>query len=604
MPFSDKKTTTIAGDLSRRLALLLLVTIGLLTTVAVTVMYVSMEKTLESEATNLAEEFSAVIRAPLHNLDDQTISLAARGFIDKTEISGIRVVTDFGETLFEQWPENENGYLQRTITVLQKGVEVGTVHVLVSDEGVQNEIIRLITYTLAFTGITLVLIIYGTDVLLKSILAKPMDHLARGIKQIASGDLKTRLGSIPQKDLDEIVQNVNRMAAELAEKNEQILHSQKMEAVGTFASGIAHDFNNRLHAIIGYCDLIALRGDLAGPSVDYLDKIFGAAEGASVLVSELLAFGRKGKANPKPLDILEVVENSLSLISHVFPKSVSTKVVADKELWTVSADVSQLEQVVTNLCTNASDAIGESGKIRLELANNVLDDAFCENRVGVSPGRYVQLSIIDDGEGIAPEKMSQIFNPFFTTKPQGKGTGLGLSIVYGIVSAHGGYVECQSEVGRGTAFNIYLPAVAHLSHKVEEAVPSEVVEVSPNAPLDGVSILVVDDEEPVRSIAREYLGRLGCVVRTADSGEEALKLYKQSPSDVVLLDLGMPGMGGAACLKELVKFDENVTVVIASGYGMSESGRDALNDGAVAVLPKPYTLVDLAQKLESALAEG
>jgi len=253
--------------------------------------------------------------------------------------------------------------------------------------------------------------------------------------------------------------------------------------------------------------------------------------------------------------------------------------------------------VFANLLRNAADAMPDGGRLTLETRNASLDEDFCRRHLGAVPGNYVLLTVADSGLGMERETVQHIFEPFFTTKEIGKGTGLGLASVYGIVKSHGGYILCESELGQGTAFKIYLPAVPEPEARVERG--------TGETSLKGGSetILVVDDEAAVRELAVQILQRQGYQVIAADSGEAALEFFRTRPSgvDLVILDLGMPGLGGFNCLRGLLKIDPSVRVLIASGYSVTGSVQECLETGAAGYIGKPYRLKDLLKKVRTVL---
>ena len=263
---------------------------------------------------------------------------------------------------------------------------------------------------------------------------------------------------------------------------------------------------------------------------------------------------------------------------------------------TVKADPVQIEQILLNLGSNAADSMPEGGRLVIKTENVTLDKDFVSSHLGAVPGSYLLLTVSDTGRGMDRETMEHIFEPFFTTKKFGKGTGLGLASVYGIVKRHGGYINCYSEPGQGTLFKIYLPASGQ-----DEGEIAREAETPPRG--GNETILVVDDEEAIRKFASTVLVRYGYRVLTAADGEQALETYAAAndPIDLVILDIGMPGMGGLACLRELLKIDLAVKVLIASGYSINDQIRQALDAGASAYVSKPYQLNDLLKNVRAML---
>jgi CheY-like chemotaxis protein len=278
---------------------------------------------------------------------------------------------------------------------------------------------------------------------------------------------------------------------------------------------------------------------------------------------------------------------------------VDIQVTFGTRLWAINADPVQIEQLLLNLGTNAADAMPDGGILLFEIENTTLDDDYTSRHIGAQSGRYVLLTISDTGQGMDKETMKKIFDPFFTTKEFGKGTGLGLASVYGIVKAHGGVINCYSEVGRGTTFKIYFPAIVH-----PEIEKTEGVEAKP-IPRGTESILIVDDEEAIRGFAKEAMVMFGYKVMTASSGEEALELFSAESNgiDLVIMDLGMPGMGGHKCLQELQQLNPQVKVIIASGYSINDQVKKSMEAGAKGFVGKPYQLSDLLNTAREVLDE-
>ncbi|MBU2548478.1 MAG: response regulator [Proteobacteria bacterium] len=378
----------------------------------------------------------------------------------------------------------------------------------------------------------------------------------------------------------------------------QLRQAQKMEAVGTLAGGVAHDFNNLLQAINGYTQLLLLNKKAGDPGHLELREILKAGQRASDLVRQLLAFSRKAGIDRRPLDLNDLVRQVEKLFKRTIPKMIQVDLQLADDLRTVEADPVQIEQVLLNLGSNAADAMPDGGRLVIETGNVVLDEDYCRCHLGASPGDYVCLKVTDSGMGMDKEMLDHIFEPFFTTKEVGKGTGMGLASVYGIVKTHGGYIMCYSEPGQGAVFRVYLPAVDQM---VDDDSESE----EPRLPGGTERILLVDDEEPIRKFAVQVLERFGYTLLTASSGEDALQVYRaiKDSIDLVILDLGMPGMGGHKCLAELLRQDPSARVLIASGYSMEGHAKKALESGAAGYIGKPYQVMDLLTQVRAVLDE-
>jgi len=377
---------------------------------------------------------------------------------------------------------------------------------------------------------------------------------------------------------------------ELKELQERLIQAQKMEAVGNLASGIAHDFNNILQGVSGYVQLLAQKPQADPVSRKYLNEVDAAVGRAAELVRRLLTFGRKAEAELRPVDLNREVAQAIRILERTIPKMIMIEVDLAPELKAISGDPNQLEQVLMNLVTNARDAMPQGGVLTIATSDVELDAEFCRTHPGLEPGSYVQLEVRDQGQGMDKETVSHVFEPFYTTKEVGAGTGLGLFTVYGIVEKHGGYISCESAPGEGATFTIYLPA------REEKAAI-----MAPQAPDAGQvkggreTVMLVDDEEAILEVVRDVLEQHGYSVLTADSGEGALELFGQGPDkvDLVILDLGMPGMGGDRCLERLLMQAPEVKVIVATGYAGSDKRSEMLAAGASGFITKPYRLDSL-----------
>jgi CheY-like chemotaxis protein len=373
-----------------------------------------------------------------------------------------------------------------------------------------------------------------------------------------------------------------------------------MEAVGTLAGGIAHDFNNLLQAIQGYTELLLIRKKEGESDWRELQEIIRASKRGAELTQQLLTFSRKVESKRIPLDLNQEVGELRELLERTIPKMIDVEFKLADNLKMVNADPVQLKQVLMNLAVNANDAMPEGGKLLIETQSVTLDQEFCRKYAEVKPGDYVLFSISDTGHGMAKETLEHIFDPFYTTKEVGKGTGLGLAIVYGIIKNHEGYITCYSHPEVGTTFRIYLPTLE------PESVPLDVlIAPKPEGPAKGGSetILLVDDEEFIRELGVDVLGRAGYTVLTAGDGENALKLYRQERAriDLVILDLIMPGMGGRKCLEELLTIDPHTRVLISSGYSPDGPTKGALDTDAKGFVSKPYDTSQLLQLVREIL---
>jgi PAS domain S-box-containing protein len=381
---------------------------------------------------------------------------------------------------------------------------------------------------------------------------------------------------------------------------QQLRQSQKMEAVGRLAGGIAHDFNNLLMVISGYSEFLLERlgsePALRGPA----QEIASAAERASSLTRQLLAFSRKQMLAPKIVNLNTVVTENLKMLTRMIGEDIDLVMVPTANLWPVRADSGQIEQVIMNLAVNARDAMPSGGKLTMETQNVTLDEDYVRIHAPLRPGDYVMVAISDTGAGMDAETQQRIFEPFFTTKGP-KGTGLGLSTVYGIVKQSGGYIWVYSEVGKGTTFKIYLPRVAGAG---EPAVAHLAAQADTRAVEPGTeTVLLVEDEANLRYLARQFLEKQGYRVIEAADGAVAMQIAvaHEGVIHLLLTDVIMPGMNGRELAQRISEIRPNVKVLYMSGYTENVVGHNGMLDAGVRLLQKPFNLRDLKSKVREVL---
>ena len=384
----------------------------------------------------------------------------------------------------------------------------------------------------------------------------------------------------------------------------QLAQSQKMQAVGQLAGGVAHDFNNVLTAIIGFSDLLLARHRPTDPSFADIMNIKQNANRAANLVRQLLAFSRRQTLRPEVLSLTDVVADLGNLLGRLLGETVELKIVHGRDLDRIKVDINQFEQVVINLCVNARDAMPDGGVLTLRSSNVSAAESESVKPGLMPPGEYVLLEVADTGTGMPQDVLDKIYEPFFSTKEVGKGTGLGLSTVYGIIKQTGGFIFCDSEMGKGTTFKVYLPQ--HI--ETQEEVSARVAEAATGEPksvdLTGTgTILLVEDEDAVRSFAKRALESRGYTVLEADSGEvglEVLEEYGAEP-DLIVSDVVMPEMDGPSMLRELRKRGVKTRIVFISGYAEDAFEKNLEGQTDFAFLPKPFTLKQLAEAVKEAI---
>ena len=390
-------------------------------------------------------------------------------------------------------------------------------------------------------------------------------------------------------------------------------HSQKMQAVGQLAGGVAHDFNNLLTAMIGFCDLLLMRHPAGDPSFADIMQIKQNANRAANLVRQLLAFSRRQTLQPKTIDLTDVLAELANLIRRLIGENIQMKMQHGRELGMVKADQGQLEQVIINLAVNARDAMKEGGTLTIRTSNVTLDspDALPRGLVAptedeiIAPGDYVLVEVEDTGTGIRPEILATIFEPFFSTKEVGSGTGLGLSTCYGIIKQTGGYIYVKSDLGVGTNFLLYFKLFE--ADKTTSAAAEIAEDRSGNDLTGRATILLVEDETPVRIFAARALRNKGHEVLEADSGENALEVFADYTGDIdiIISDVVMPGINGPKMITSLYeKYPDrmkNIKVVFISGYAEDAFVDTYGSERAFNFLPKPFTLKQLASKVKDVL---
>ncbi len=377
---------------------------------------------------------------------------------------------------------------------------------------------------------------------------------------------------------------------------DQFRQAQKMEAVGRLAGGVAHDFNNLLMVISGYAEVMLAALDSGHPLREKALAIQQASDRATTLTRQLLAFSRKQLLELKVVDVNAIVVDMERLLRPLIGEAIEFVTNLTPEAAHTRADAGQLEQVLMNLVVNARDAMTSGGTLILQTEKIVVDDSHRRGPTFIRPGHYVMLSVSDTGTGMDKETQSRIFEPFFTTKEKGKGTGLGLSTVYGIVKQTGGYVMVQSEPGRGTTFQIYLP-------RAEGAAEKHSAPVAPTALGGTETVLLVEDEESVRQLVRETLTAKGYRVMEAENGESGMAAAARHDGkiDLVITDVVMPGMGGRELVKQLAQRRPDTKVLYLSGYTEDAIVNDGTIESGAAFLQKPFTLQSLSRKVREVL---
>ncbi len=404
-----------------------------------------------------------------------------------------------------------------------------------------------------------------------------------------SGDYLVTLPMVIQQAIEK-----RRMIEEKALLESQLIQAQKMESIGTLAAGIAHDFNNLLTGILGYTSLLKMQMDTEDEFYDYVDGIEKPAKRCAELTQRLRGIAKQTEFQKKPMCLNDTIGEVVQLLERTIDKKILIQTYLESNLRAVNADSGQMHQVVLNIGINARDAMPMGGELTITSENIILDAKFCRSRINAHPGEYVKISIADNGVGIDKKHIDRLFEPFFSTK--GVGSGLGLSIVYNIIQSHDGFVDIESELGKGAIFTIYLPASYEaLSEEADE----EYVLLKGTE-----TILIVDDEEIVRDTTSLMLTNLGYQVYLASDGMEAIKLYPRHKDeiDLIILDIIMPKMDGQQTYAHLKQINPDVRVLISSGYSQHGIIEEMLSDkGVVGFVNKPHGMMQLSKAVRKAL---
>ena len=388
-----------------------------------------------------------------------------------------------------------------------------------------------------------------------------------------------------------------RLEQERSALQQQLLQSQKMEAIGTLAGGVAHDFNNMLAIIMGNAQLGIEEIGADEPGGEEFREILAAAKRAKDLTMKMLTFARKELINVKADSLNRIILDLVVMLSRSVPKKININTDIGKNLPLVQVDANQIQQAFLNICNNACDAMPDGGHLSIQVKQVSLDHQYSAAHSGIQPGHYCRVCIQDTGAGMTPEIRDKIFEPFFTTKSMGKGTGLGLSITFGIIKNHGGFIEVDSAPDKGTGISVYLP--------VSENLNAGNVENGTTTTLPGGSetILIVDDEEAVLRFAEKMLARAGYSILTAGGGPQAVGIFAENAQniDLVVLDVIMPNMDGSDVYRELKKINADVRVVLASGYSMDSQSAELFQLGVYGFMQKPFDEEELCRTVRNAL---
>ncbi len=440
-------------------------------------------------------------------------------------------------------------------------------------------------------------------VLLSRTVLLPLSHLAEDVRRIGTTGKTARVAVRGPDELAQLAGTINgmldaldRSELERGKLTAHLVQAQKSEAVAVLAGGIAHDFNNILQVISSFTQLLLRKSAENDPAIRSLHTIEKAIARGSQLTQQMLLFSKGMESRLGDVDMNAEIVEVCEMLKRMVPKMIRIEHYLSSDLKAVRGDVSQLKQILMNLAVNARDAMPGGGRMVFESENVWIDETFRYRHPQISLGEYARISISDTGTGMDSETMKRMYDAFFTTKEIGKGTGLGLAVVYAVMNSHRGHITCYSELSKGTIFRVYLPV--HASDGSHADKPANAI---PGIQGGSESILVVDDEPDICQSAREMLEQYGYGVTVAENGERALELYARARSDLVILDLNMPGMGGHHCLELLRRLDPGVKVLIASGFSAQLIPSETIQLGISAVVNKPFLWEDMLRKIRVVL---
>jgi signal transduction histidine kinase/ActR/RegA family two-component response regulator len=456
-------------------------------------------------------------------------------------------------------------------------------------------------------------------------ISTPIVNITKAVKSIGEGDFTIKITAKTGGEIKELTNGINKMTEhlqksytaleevrnnleikvqerteELRRTHEQLLQSSKMSAIGTLSGGIAHDFNNLLFAILGSAELLSLELPSDSEESKLVKTIASSAQRGSELSKKLLTFARGTTLNKSCIKANDSVQEVVSLLKRTIEKMITIEIDLKPDLWTTEADPTQLYQVILNICVNAKDAMLPKGGgiLRIETQNREIFKDDKHIYANAQTGKYVVISIHDNGVGMSRQIIEHIFEPFFTTKELSKGTGLGLAVSYGIIKSHNGFINVYSEKGMGSCFRVHLPACGE---KIKNESPLKEEKILAYG--DG-TVLVVDDEVSIRELGKSIMERFGYTVLIAEDGKQALEIYQQQKDKInmVILDLIMPVLSGGETLKALKKINPNIKVLISSGYSSKMAIQEVIDIGVAGFLTKPFTIKELLDEVKRILS--
>jgi len=616
--FIKLKERSIARDLIISLFLLVIIVEGSLFAFIYWKEAQLLLQELENKADDYADYLGEILIVPIWDYDDEQIEKIGAGFTKNIIIDELHIMNSGHQLLYSYQDSNiSEARIKRSIIINHKGKPIGFAELFLSLDVYKANLKWLRNSTISVLIGSLIVILITTGFLLRHLMRNPIITLQKGINRVAKGDYAYEFYDVHHKELSgiatrikemaliiqkresslqsmnkELMQEISTRKKEASEKlklEKKLLQAHKMEAIGTLAGGVAHDLNNILSGIVSYPELLLMDVSHDSPLRKPLLTIKQSGEKAAETVHDLLTLARRGVAVTEVVNLNHTIDEYMKSPEYEKLRSFHPNAKIETNLGTdllnIMGSPVHLSKTVMNLILNAVEAILDGGKVIISTRNQYIDK-LVKGYNEVKEGDYVVLNIVDDGTGMSPEDMERIFEPFYTKKVMGKsGTGLGMAVVWGAVKDHNGYIDIQSEEGKGTSFTLYFPATRKKRAKGESLLP--IGEYMGK----GESVLVVDDVEEQREIATGMLKKLGYSVTSVSNGEEAVAYLKNTSSDLIVLDMIMePGINGRETYERIINLHPNQKAIIASGFSETEDVKAVQEIGAGQYIKKPYTI--------------
>ena len=584
----------------------------------------AMEVRLNEELEITANSLAASLSVAIFNYDDRAVETICQAAMSRPEV--VSVTIDNVKDVDLVYAKNEHGDINISARraglpgdlwsrkeIMYGGKSLGAVNIGVTERLMAATLRQTLKSIFIQAFLLEAILVIPLVLLLRYRFIIPVHRLTRATSRIAQGDRdyafvkhgRDELGDLARAFMemqDSIYRTIDSLNQEMEDRKqaeqdrdrleEQLRQAQKMEAVGQLAGGIAHDFNNILTAIMGNAELLKMGLPQAADQIRHADEVIKGAARAADLTGQLLAFARKGKRQVLPVDIHDVVTQTVNMLTHTIDRRIEIRLELHASPSTVMGDPTQLHGALLNLGVNARDAMPGGGILTYTTRNVALTVDDCiEHPFELTPGDFLEIGISDTGVGMDKKTRKRIFEPFFTTKEVGKGTGLGLAGVYGCVRGHDGSIRVYSEPGRGATFRVLLPQADAAAEAEPQNIAENVLEKGSGR------VLVVDDEESVRDFVQTSLQHLGYTVSACKDGLDGVEYYRRHHREInlVILDLIMPRMNGQDAFREMKIINPNVRVLVSSGFSHTTATRQMLGNGALALLNKPFQITELAQ---------